>query len=166
MAKRRGQLSTDAHKELALRALKQFRLIYGSVRNHFRQIEAACGVSGSQLWVLHEIHQQPATGVSELARRLSIHQTTCSQLVEKLVIRKYLVKTRSREDQRRVGLTLTPAAIRVLASAPGPAEGLLPEALMRLPTSALASLTQELAKVSAQLELPDERAAERPLADL
>ena len=30
----------------ALEVLKQFRLIYGSVRQQFRRIEAACGVSG------------------------------------------------------------------------------------------------------------------------
>ena len=93
------------HKQLTLDVLKQFRLIYGSVRHHFRQVEETCGVSGSQIWMLHELHSAPGIGVSDLAHRLSIHQTTCSQLVEKLVARGYVEKTRSEEDQRRVGLT-------------------------------------------------------------
>jgi hypothetical protein len=32
---------------LAFAVLKQFRLIYGSVKQHFREVESSCGVSGS-----------------------------------------------------------------------------------------------------------------------
>ncbi len=151
---------------LAIGVLKQFRLIYGSVRQHFRRVEEACGVSGSQVWLMQEIGRTPGIGISELARRLSIHQTTCSQLVEKLVGRGHVRKARSREDQRRVGLTLSRRATRALKSAPGPAEGVLPEALAELPDSALETLFRQLQKVIAELHLRDERCAGKPLADL
>jgi MarR family transcriptional regulator, organic hydroperoxide resistance regulator len=154
------------HKQLTLDVLKQFRLIYGSVRQHFRQIEATCMVSGSQLWMLHELQGSPGIGVSDLAHRLSIHQTTCSQLIEKLVSRGYVVKTRSAEDQRRVGLTITRSAARVLKEAPGPAEGLIPEALMRLSEATLESLMANLGDLIDGLHLQDHQAAERPLSDL
>ena len=154
------------HKQLTLDVLKQFRLIYGSVRQHFRQIETTCAVSGSQLWMLHELQGSPGIGVSDLAHRLSIHQTTCSQLIEKLVSRGYVVKTRSAEDQRRVGLTITRSAARVLKEAPGPAEGLIPEALMRLPEATLESLMANLGDLIDGLHLQDRQAADRPLSDL
>jgi MarR family transcriptional regulator, organic hydroperoxide resistance regulator len=157
---------TFRHKQLTLDVLKQFRLIYGSVRQHFRQIEATCTVSGSQLWMLHELQDSPGIGVSDLAHRLSIHQTTCSQLIEKLVARGYVVKTRSEEDQRRVGLTITRSAAKVLKEAPGPAEGLIPEALMRLPEATLESLMANLGELIAGLRLRDHQAAEKPLSDL
>jgi len=151
---------------LALEVLKQFRLIYGSVRQHFGRVEEACGVSGSQLWLMQEIGGAPGIGISELALRLSIHQTTCSQLVEKLVSRGYVRKVRSRQDQRRVGLTLSKRAAMALKKAPGPAEGVLPEALAELSDATLLSLSTQLRKVIAQLRLPDEKSAGRPLADL
>lgn len=151
---------------LALEVLMQFRLIYGSVRRHFRRVEEACNVSGSQLWLMQEIGRTPGVGVSALARRLSIHQTTCSQLVEKLVTRGYVRKARSARDQRRVGLTLTKRAAGPLANAPGPAEGVLPEALAELPDTVLLSLSSQLRKVIAQLHVRDKRSAGRPLADL
>jgi MarR family transcriptional regulator, organic hydroperoxide resistance regulator len=154
------------HKQLTLEVLKQFRLIYGSVRQHFRRVEETCGVSGSQLWMLHELQSAPGIGVSELAHRLSIHQTTCSQLVEKLVTRGYVEKMRSVEDQRRVGLTITKSARKVLKDAPGPAEGVLPEALIRLSDVTLYSLTAQLGELIDALQLPDEQAASRPLSDL
>ena len=95
---------------MALTVLKQFRLIFGSVRHHFREVEQSCGVSGSQLWLLHEIAHTPGVGVSELAARLSIHQSTCSQLVDKLEARGLISKARKADDQRRVGVQLTDQA--------------------------------------------------------
>jgi DNA-binding MarR family transcriptional regulator len=154
------------HKQLTLDVLKQFRLIYGSMRHHFRQIEVTCKVSGSQLWMLHELRSAPGIGVSDLAHRLSIHQTTCSQLVEKLVARGYVVKTRSEADQRRVGLSITKSAAQVLKEAPGPAEGLIPEALRNLSESTLESLMANLGELIEGLHLQDHQAAERPLSDL
>jgi DNA-binding MarR family transcriptional regulator len=149
-----------------MQVLKKFRLIYGSVRQHFREVEQTCGVSGSQLWVLQEVSSRPGIGVSELALRLSIHQSTCSQLVEKLAVRGLILKERSREDQRRIGLSLSEAASLLLAKAPGPAEGVLPEALMTLPEETLRALDASLAQVIGQLRIRDDRLADNLLADL
>ncbi len=153
-------------KLLSLQVLKKFRVIYGSVRQHFREVEQTCGVSGSQLWVMQEIANTPDIGVSELAERLSIHQSTCSQLVEKLVERKLIIKERSKEDQRRVGLRLTEKAAKLIAKAPGPAEGVLPEALSSLPQEAIQALNLSLAGVIEQLKIKDDKMAEKPLSDL
>lgn len=152
--------------EVSVEVLKKFRIIYGSVRQHFHEVEKNCGVSGSQLWILHEISSQPGIGVSELAGRLSIHQSTCSLLVDKLVNRKLVSKERSTEDQRRVGLRLTEASKQVLKSAPGPAEGLLPSALSALPEEVLQALDASLKEVISQLRVRDDKLANKPLADL
>jgi MarR family transcriptional regulator, organic hydroperoxide resistance regulator len=151
---------------LALAVLMQFRQIFGSVRHHFRQVEDRCGITGSQLWVLREVSGKPGIGVSALARRLSIHQSTCSQLVESLVARRYLRKARSEEDQRRVGLSVTRAAERLLAAAPGPAKGLLPTALASLSDPTLRALSAHLDEVIGRLQTQGKRHARRPLADL
>lgn len=153
-------------KLLSIQVLKKFRIIYGSVRQHFREIERTCGVTGSQLWIMQEISSTTGIGVSELAEKLSIHQSTCSLLVEKLVVRKLVIKQRSKEDQRRVGLRLSAEAIKLLKKAPGPAEGILPEALSALPVGTIKVLDSSLAKVIQQLQLKDEKLADRPLSDL
>lgn len=154
------------NKQLSLQVLKKFRIIYGSVRQHFRDVEKTCGVSGSQLWIMQEIANTSGIGVSELAERLSIHQSTCSQLVEKLVARKLIIKERSKEDQRRVGLRLSDAAAQLIKNAPGPAEGVLPEALSALTAEAMQSLDLALEKVIQQLQYRDDKLATRPLSDL
>lgn len=159
-------MSKRSKNQLSLHVLKKFRIIFGSVRQHFREVEETCGVTGSQLWILQEVAKTPDIGVSELAERLSIHQSTCSQLVEKLVAHGLIIKERSKEDQRRVGLCLTGEASKILKKAPGPAEGILPEALQALPESALIALDKSLIEVIEQLSTKDDRLADRPLADL
>ncbi len=150
--------------EQSLQVLKKFRIIYGSVRQNFREVEQACGVSGSQLWLMQEIANMPEIGVSELADRLAIHQSTCSQLVEKLVVRKLVVKERSRADQRRVGLYLTQSALEIVNSAPGPSEGILPQALGSLSAEEMGALDDALARVIEKLQSRDEKLAEKPLS--
>ena len=159
-------MSNRNKKDVSLQVLKKFRIIYGSVRQHFREVERTCGVSGSQLWVMQEIANTPGIGVSELADRLSIHQSTCSQLVDKLVIGKLIIKERSKEDQRRVGLRLTEGAAKLMEKAPGPAEGVLPEALWALSSETIKALDASLEKVIMQLQVTDDKLAERPLSDL
>lgn len=153
-------------KQPAQEVLKKFRIIYGSVRQHFREVEKSCGITGSQLWVMQEIGNTPGIGVSELAARLSIHQSTCSQLVEKLVGRELVVKERSREDQRRVGLRLTAGAAALVRKAPGPAEGVLPEALGALSPEAIASLDASLELIIRQLQVRDDKLGKKPLSDM
>ncbi len=146
--------------------LKQFRVIFGTVKQHFREIEVACGISGSQLWLLNEIATYPELGVSRLAENMAIHQSTCSLLVEKLVKKQLVAKQRLSEDQRKVGLMVTEAGKAVLAKAPQPVDGVLPQVLASLAQSELASLQSSLNLVIAKLNSESDCLSSRPLADM
>lgn len=160
---RSGRASRAA---LNIAVLRSFRLIYGSVRQHFRSVQKSCGVSGSQLWILHEVQKSPGIGVSDLAGRLSIHQSTGSLLVEKLVRAGLLKKTKSNADQRRVGLQLTAKGQRCVKRAPGPPEGVLPEAIASLSQAQARALLNNLRAVAAELDVSADQAADTPLSDL
>lgn len=157
---------TGSRQQLNIAVLKNFRVIYGSVRHQFREVQRTCGVSGSQLWILHELTAAGSIGVSELAGKLGIHQSTCSQLVDKLVRAGLLVKQRQSQDARRVELTVSARGRRTLARAPGPAEGILPEAIAELSSAEAKSLNRSLQRLIETLDIKDEEAAETPLADL
>lgn len=141
-------------------------MIYGSVRQHFREVERTCGISGSQIWILHELIKTDGIGVSDLADRLSIHQSTCSQLVEKLVRAGHVTKVRQKADHRRVVLAVSAKGRRALGRVPGPAEGVLPEAIGELSNAELRRLQRSLQRVIAALDVKDEEAGDTPLADL
>lgn len=150
----------------AMSALRSFRVIFGSVRQYFRSVEQLCGVSGSQLWILQEIRQRPGIGISNLATQLGIHQSTCSQLVEKLVRARHVTRSRSSSDQRRVGLKLTEKGRLTVRRAPGPAEGVLPQALQKLSGTSLRALNRSLLVVIDGLGQEFQEAASRPLSEL
>lgn len=164
--KKKPSAARRRRNDIGVAVLKSFRVIYGSVRQHFRQVQQVCGVSGSQLWILNEVSRAEGIGVSDLAAKLSIHQSTCSQLVDKLVRSGLLIKTRGADDQRRVFLSMTGSGRRILARSPGPAEGVLPEAIAELSQVELVRLHKGLQKIITALDIRYEDAAERPLADL
>lgn len=166
MSKPRPVAQRRRADDLSVAVLKSFRIIYGSVRQHFRQVRRAAGISGSQLWILHELIRTKGLGVSELATKLAIHQSTCSFHVDKLARAGFVTKIRLTDDQRRVELTVTAKGRKAVASAPGPAEGVLPEAIAELSPAALRGLQRGLQQVIEALDVKDEAAADQPLADL
>ena len=151
---------------LALGVLQQFRVIYGNMRQYFREVEERCGLSGSQMWVLQEVQRTPGLGINELAGRLGIHQSTCSLLIEKLVSNEYLTKNRPHEDQRRVGLCLAFRGLQAIKALPGPADGILPEALASIPNVVLETLYINLSELIRHLPGKDGDFANVPLADI
>ena len=151
---------------LLLDVLQQFRVIYGSMRQHFREVEQRCGLPGTQMWLLQEVQLKPGVGITALAGRLGIHQSTCSQLVEKLVEAGYVEKVKQKNDRRRIGLVLCAKGIDALAKLPGPAEGILPAALDTLPDVALKTLQINLKELVDSLAHKNESYAATPLADI
>lgn len=155
-----------AHEQCAVDVLRQFRQVYGAVRRHFRQVEDACGLSGSHAWMLQEIARSPGIGLTDLANRLSIHRSTASQLAQQLADGGLVEKRRSAEDQRRVGLAPTAHGLDVLARTPHPAVGILPSALLALPDQTLRSLHVNLAQVIEHMGEAIDGDAETPLSEL
>lgn len=152
--------------QLHLDVLQQFRVIYGSMRHYFRELEERCGLPGSQTWILHEVELRPGIGVSELAERISIHQSTCSSLVDKLVAQGHLRKEKNARDQRRVGLQLTEQGRALIDNLPGPAEGVLPKALDAIPDVTLKTLKINLDELIRHLPGRHDEFANTPLAEM
>ena len=145
--------------------LRQFRIVFNSVKTHFRQVERDAGVGGAQLWALSVIAGSPGIGVTELARALDIHQSTASNLVRTLSGRGLITAAREGQDRRGVALRALPAAEALLQRAPLPFAGVLPDALASLDEDTLKRLEQDLARLIAVLAA-DPASAQVPLAQL
>jgi DNA-binding MarR family transcriptional regulator len=158
----RKKTSGSDPAEPAARVLRRFRLVFNTVKGHFRAVERKAGISGAQLWALSVVHAHPGIGVSELARAMDVHQSTASNLLRALVEKELVVADRAGEDRRAVQLQATARAARVLSKAPGPFTGVLPEALGRLDKATLARLDRDLARLIGELGV-DEQGATIPL---
>lgn len=144
------------------RVLRRFRLVFNAVKSHFRAVETKAGISGAQLWALSVVRNHPGIGVGELARAMDIHQSTASNLLRGLLDAGMVVAAREGTDRRAVQLHATARGTRVLAKAPGPFAGVLPEALGRLDQRTLARLERDLDRLIGELGA-DERGASIPL---
>lgn len=151
---------------LATETLKQLRIIISAVRQHFRALEEACGVSGAQIWILSAIAETPGITVSQLGKTLSVHVSTVSNMLDKLAKAGLVERLRREDDRRVVNLNLTAEGQAVLARAPQPLTGLVPHALDNLPEPALVRLNEDLALLIQQMQHVDHGNANKPLSVL
>ncbi|MEO8117805.1 MAG: MarR family winged helix-turn-helix transcriptional regulator [Rhodoferax sp.] len=145
--------------------LRRFRVVFNAVRSHFQQVEKQVGLGGAQVWALSVVRDHPGIGVSVLAKHMDIHQSTASNLIKALLHKKLISMSKAVEDRRNVQLYVLPTGLALLDQAPGPFEGVLPEALERLAPATLLRLDQDLGALI-QLLKADEQASGIPLAQL
>ena len=157
--------SKKARDAAAAQVLRQFRLVFNAVRQHFREVEKAAGLGGAQVWALSEIKGRPGLGVRDLSAAMDIHPSTASNLVRGLVAKGHVRTEQGAADRRAVQLWILPAGEAVLARVPGPFRGVLPKALDELDGPALLRLQSELAALIAVMGV-DEEAAQTPLAQM
>jgi DNA-binding MarR family transcriptional regulator len=144
--------------------LKDLRIIFRASQAHARWVEKECGLSSAQLWMMWELFNSPGLKVSELANILSIHSSTCSNMLDKLQ-KKDLIRRdrRNPTDQRVVELNLTEKGVTLLAKAPRPAQGVLADVLLRLPDENLDHLEIGLKEFVKILKSSDQKDGFKPL---
>lgn len=158
--------AAQARLQLEREALKHFRVIVGAIKEHFRSVEAATGVSGSQLWALSAISRNPGMRVSALAETMSIHHSTASNLLDKLEEKQLIRRQRLETDQRVVGLYATDKGAEITAGAPYPPDGVVPDALRHLSDETLSQLVENLVELIGAMRFKDRSKSYTPLADL
>jgi DNA-binding MarR family transcriptional regulator len=142
--------------------LRKLRLVFNTIKGHFRDVEKKAGVAGAQVWALSVIRESPGVGVNELARAMDIHQSTASNLLKPLIERGMVVASRAETDRRALQLKITARGVAVLKKAPGPVTGVLPDALSKLDLDTLLRLDNDLAGLISVLHA-DRRSAKTPL---
>jgi MarR family transcriptional regulator, organic hydroperoxide resistance regulator len=142
---------------------KQLRMIFRAMQAHSRAVEQQCGLSSAKLWMMWELHATSGQRVSELARALAIHNSTCSNMLDQLEARDLVRRDRSRTDQRSVHISLTDQGKELLARAPLPAQGILSEALERLSDGYLEDLAESLDALVQTMGLPEDGNAMLPV---
>lgn len=152
--------------DVPLEVLGQFRIIFKTVNRHFDNIEKSTGVSGPQIWALAEICDSPGITVSELTAKMSLHQSTTSNLLEKLESNGLVKKIPARHDKRVVSLELTKKGQAILNKSPGPLRGVLPEALKKMDKARLVKLQSSLDELIGIIEEKSSADAKKPLRDI
>jgi len=157
---------SSARHEKMLAVLRLFRIVFKSIRRHYKSVERRAGVRGAQLWALAQVADHPGIGVGDLARALAVHQSTASNLLRDLETSALLTRRRLREDQRSVRLFATGKGVAVLKRAPRPLIGVLQQALSELPAPNLDALHVQLRQLITLMQSKDSGARATPLSDI
>lgn len=145
--------------------LLSLRVLIRAIQDYSRWVESQCGLTSVQLWALWELFATPGMKVSDLAAALYVHQSTASNMLDKLELRGLVERRRGGPDQRVVRLHLSSAGVELLATAPRPAQGALNAALQQLPDATLRRLAADLETLVASLQFKDPKAAMKPLPE-
>lgn len=150
----------------AIGALQKLREIIKTAQEQLQLTSETAGISGAQAWALAEIARAPGLIVSELGKAMAIHPSTTSNMLDKMQKRGLIRRERIDADQRMVRLFVTAAGEQVLAQLPGPATGLLPDALSRLSMEQLDAVNAALSMILDKMDRREAHAAFTPLASL
>lgn len=157
-------VKAEAERENTCQAIVQdLRVIVKTTQAHSRWIEKQCGVSGVQLWAMWQLFSEPGQKVSDLSQALSIHQSTASNMLDKLEDKKLIRRDRSGPDQRVVQLFLTTKGTELLSRAPRPATGPVTEALSRMNDKELKKLQSGLQALIQHMSVAVEDGALTPI---
>ncbi len=134
-------------------ALDSLRRIVRMLRESSSAAEKLSGVSGAQLFVLQKLQQGAALSLRELAERTVTHESSVSVVVQRLVDAGLVARKRSKQDGRRIELSLLSTGRALLRRAPPLAQEKLIAAVEQMVPRERRSLARSLEALVARLGL-------------
>ncbi len=117
------------------RILDAVRKLVRLLRLADRAAQRDVGLSGAQLFVLHELGRTPSLSLNELALRTCTDQSSVSVVVTRLVDAGLVLRDRDPRDARRLVLNLSRPGRTLLQKAPPVAQEHLIEVFERMAAS-------------------------------
>lgn len=98
--------------------LKAIRSMIRAVEMQSKMLDQKYGLTGPQLLILKEIEHGAILTTSEIAHNISISQSTATIIIDKLVEKKYVERTRDTFDKRKWFIALTENGRELLKKTP------------------------------------------------
>ena len=150
-AERRAPRPTGKSADTAA-IIMGLRRIVKALHSYSREVERRFGLTGPQLWALKTLLRGEGMTIGQLAEALAVHQTSASLLLQRLVKRGLVQRSRNQHDRRSVELRLTARGRRVAAKAPEAAQGRLLHALSAAPAAEVRRLRRSVDRLVEAME--------------
>ncbi len=89
------------------------QIYFACHKRHVRDEQTRAVLSAHQASVLDHLDDVEGTSLLDLAKHMGVTASTMSLTVDRLERGGYVTRARSRQDRRRVDLTLTPSGVRI-----------------------------------------------------
>ncbi len=120
--------------------MQSLRRIFKAIQDYFQEISKKYGITGPQLWALKTVAANGSLSLGELSKKMYLHPSTISGVVDRLEKKGFVVRDRGQEDRRVVKVQLTPRGKKIVAKAPNPIQGKMIYGLNRLKKKELTSI--------------------------
>jgi DNA-binding MarR family transcriptional regulator len=138
---------TQDMKNYEFRVLTAIRRVIRSVDKYSRKIYTELGLTTPQLLCLDALLKNDHIITKELAKNINLSESTVIGIVDRLEAKQYLTRERSKEDRRKVYLSLTNAGRGILSETPSLLQDKFSAALSELNNVELETITTSLEKV-------------------
>ena len=103
--------------------MQSLRRIFKAIQNYSHEVSDRFGITGPQLWALKTISQNESLSLSDLSKRMYLHPSTITGLIDRLERKGYVTRNRDRIDRRVISLRLTTKGKSLTRKAPNPVQG-------------------------------------------
>ena len=128
-----------------------------AINEYSKNAEKETELTGPQLWAIKIVAKSAPIKVTEIAREMYLHPATIVGILDRLVSKGLVQRSKLNEDRRVVEINLTEQGQALVARAPEVAQGLLIKGLEALTTEKLAHMSesmQEIVKILRAEEMP------------
>lgn len=120
--------------------MQSLRRVFKAIQDYSQEVSQKYGITGPQLWALKTIDANGSLPLGDLSKKMYLHPSTITGVVDRLEKKGYVVRGRVQKDRRIVNVQLTPQGKKVVLRAPNPIQGKMIYGLGKLKKEELNSI--------------------------
>ncbi len=120
--------------------MQSLRRIFKAIQDYYYEVSDKFGITGPQLWGLKTISKNESLPLGELSKKMYLHPSTITGLIDRLEKKGYVERDRDQRDRRVVKILLTPKGKGLVKRAPNPIQGKMIYGLRKLNKEELHSI--------------------------
>lgn len=132
--------------------VQSLRRIFRAIQDYSQDVSGSFGITGPQLWALKTISECESLSLGELSRKMYLHPSTVTGVVDRLEAKGFVSRDRDREDRRVVKVCLTPDGKELAKKAPNPVQGKMIYGLRNLGSEELHVIYRSVKKLAEIVE--------------
>ena len=128
--------------------MQSLRRIFKTIQDYSQEVSINFGVTGPQLWALKTISENDGIALGELSKKMYLHPSTVTGVVDRLENKGYVARHRDRKDRRVVKARLTSEGMALVKKAPNPIQGKMIYGLRKLKKGELDAIYKSVLKLA------------------
>ena len=111
-------MDNNNNKDLSKEILATLRQISRAMSIYSKSLEKHYGLTSPQLIILQELSQNEYIAIGEIARKISLSQATVTDIIDRLITKGLVTRTKNNLDRRQVLIKITPDGKSIISKKP------------------------------------------------